>query len=52
MIDVSWDLLVHIIITSFLCGFSFKDRVYWASGIFALFLLAGIVAAFNGGAAL
>lgn len=49
---VSWDLLFYIMVSSFLCGFSFKDRVYWASGIFAFFVLAGVVAAIGGGAEL
>lgn len=47
---VSWDLLLYIMVSSFLCGCSFKDRVYWASGIFAFYALAGVVSAIGGAA--
>ena len=49
---VTWDLMLHILIASFLCGDSFRDRTYWFLAFFAFFALAGVIAAIgNGGVA-
>lgn len=50
--SVTWDLMLHIIVASFLCGHSFHERTYWFAAFFGFFALAGVVAAIGGGAVL
>ena len=47
---ISWDLMLHIVVASFLCGYSFQKWAYWFSAFFGLFVLAGVVAAIGNGA--
>ena len=48
---VTWDLMLHILMASFLCGRSFQKRTYWFSAFFAFFVLYGVIAAIGNGAA-
>lgn len=48
---VTWDLMLHILIASFLCDHSFRNLTYWFSAFFAFFALAGVIAAIGNGAA-
>ena len=47
---ISWDLMLHIVVASFLFGYSFQKRAYWFSAFFGLLVLEGVVAAIGNGA--
>jgi len=48
---VSWDLMLHIIISCLVCGHAFKNRTYWFSAFCGLLAIAGVIAAIGSGGA-